>query len=212
MRTASSADPESTPVPESFPRRSVMRGAAWAVPSVVAAVAAPAMAASPACPDISDPTQWERMGSPYYSGGANGGSPAVYMGGLHQGDDSISPNQEAWGYGETTMPVIAGQTYTFRFGIGTTHMPRDEINYGQHLFFNVNGERLGLFFSRPLANRIQITATLPEYQYHEFTWTAPTTGTVPVRFEFVLPPRPAELPHGGDDVRVTFPTVTTTGC
>lgn len=210
--------------PSQISRRTLVQGSAWTIPVIATTVAAPASSASPPCPNIATSAGWTRGGSALYTGGA--GAHPFFMNGnsLHQGDDNTSIWEEAWGYGQTSMSVVAGRTYTFRFGIGKTlfNWPVASNQFGQHVFFSVNGQRLGSFFSRPLAGRTTINANLPSYDYHTFTWTATTTGTVPVRFDFALPQRyqgpnypvwnGAQWIYGGDDVRVTLPTVSTAGC
>jgi hypothetical protein len=203
------------------PRRGVMRGVAWTIPVVAAAAAAPAIAASTPCPDISTSEGWYREGSPLYTGGnVPGGHPIFWPTPteFHQGDDNTSSTEEAWGFGQINMPVVAGETYTFTFGVGkTTFTPTDGSpdtdNLGQHLLFTVGGEQLAHFFTRPLGDHIQITSELPAYTDFSFSWTAPADAgeTTVVRFDFVMPPKLPESSIGGDDVRITLPRVSVSG-
>lgn len=185
------------------PRRTIVKGAAWSVPIIAATAATPFAAASTApCPVLPRSTSWALnqnasgivWNNNFAANAANnnfGNSGDAYPG---TGNASVRAS--------TTMNVVAGTTYTFTF---STLQPTP-IQQWTVLQFIVNGANIWQGITRNINPAFH---WLPSgvLQTWNVTWTAPTTGSVPIQFDWVMgDPNGFNPPHN-DDIFVTVPSV-----
>jgi len=197
-------------VPSRISRRTLVKGAAWSVPVIAAAVSAPlASASTVACPDISQPAVW---GPFEVASGTPGG----------RQEDILAPNFfEFWSENgdtattvavirkRTTIAVQAGKTYTFTF--------QADMNYGKWditqavpsaIALNVNGTQIWQAQSRTGALPVWSGGSAPHnYGTYTATFTATTTGTVPVDINFAMGTKPNPA-LANDDIRISTPIIT----
>jgi hypothetical protein len=198
-------------------RRSLVRGAAWAVPVVAAAVAAPAVAASTAtCPVINQADQWTLW--EHYNAAPGQARFSTHPTPLPDGSprtiiitstENITPNNSNL-YAEVRwtaqMDVVAGTTYTFTFlasaGYGNNNATQSRAAFST---FRIDGETQATFSTRS-ADFPGIQLPIGSWTEYSFNYTPTTTGTIPVMFSIILPDRKG-TEVAQDDIRYELPRV-----
>lgn len=194
-------------------RRALVEGAAWTIPVIAAAAAAPLAAASGEIPVPCPAVPASGWSVTVESGQIiNADVPGIFV---HQWVGDRWYNSSDANTVQTTrvrtvspsFPTIAGKTYTFTF---TSDVQFGSPNFGlsQMGWFGagVNGQFLLDRTTRAYPNGIGTTGA-PIRSAFSFTWTAATTG--PASFFYVLDlyPRFAGLPVN-DDTNFSVPTIT----
>ncbi|MGO2748935.1 MAG: hypothetical protein ACTIA6_02655 [Pseudoclavibacter sp.] len=197
----------------SLTRRTVANGAIWTVPIIAMAVAAPAGAASRACPSVNDPSTWTTTYSRELPPGAR---PAFFnqYGGTYiplseRNSESFLSVQDARPLAEgdatvtleTTFTPVAGTTYTFTFTArGTGGEAR-----GQTLEILIGGAAVWSGASRAGLGPTTIIRAQANYS---FTWRAPDSAPATLSYVFRMP----ATNGNNDDIRVALPLVSSTTC
>jgi hypothetical protein len=212
-------------------RRTVVRSAAWSIPVIAAAIAAPREGAStPAfiCPDISDSSLWTVAS--LVSGALGNGSNrwnTTLTPGVHLFQSEADNHVQGWGapYAPprtaTTFEAVAGATYTFVFtvraGYGNNQMSRSRP---QRVSVLVGGQTLWTGNTRasvpefpggaqlPIANNV----TTVTAQTYSVNFTAPTSGPTVFQYQFVVPGAAISANPAGanDDIWISIPTTACT--
>lgn len=189
----------------SITRRTVARGALWAVPTMVVATASPALAASPVpCFVVPPPPQWT---TPAISGTlGNEGS-----GGFGWSTGSPYNFNEYRDNGSATEPLVITTTATVNVISGATYTMTTPVqwNYGnsfqsqstpQSVTLTIGSQQVFSVTTRssalgPTNSTTQVAGT----------YTATSTGPVSMTLTFTLTPRSKSA---NDDMIVTVPTFT----
>lgn len=206
------------PTADGVHRRTIVKGAAWSVPVVAVAIGTPAAAASNfTCPVLTaaDYTK-ESNGYAYADSatiGVQGTKPQAFR---VNSDNSSAAGSGAEGVIAFTaqMKVVKGKTYTFSYSAyGNYGNFTKEGSRSQYFRLKVDGAKISPnygtrtseFGDTQLPIQEKSTDTLPWKDY-TVSYTATADGTVPVRFEFVLPSKLTGQ-SANDDVFVTLPTI-----
>jgi hypothetical protein len=210
------SDSKTTASPDKpITRRRIVHGAAWTVPVIAASVAAPAMAASPTCPegtpDLGAQSGWTativtpEQFSPRTDNG-NGwfaNEPRSYF---WNGDHAVAGTQAPSGIMTLTkqIPVVAGTTYVFTYGVAVS---AGGTNWQEVSLGATFGDQQVLDWSN--SGNVPRNARPPAYATRTLTYTAATTGTMPFTFTFTAPARVRWSP-ANEDFIVLFPEDATT--
>lgn len=195
-------------------RRTIVQGAAWTIPVIAGAMAAPMAAAStePTCPTVAPSSEWTAQ-IPY---GGNtleaGGNTGAYQDGANSAFQSQRDSSAPYGTAvrfTTSVDLVAGETYSFTFliranyanGGGTTPTTR------QRWRFQVGGQTLYYGSTRTDPDYALIPVNSGWASVTE-TFTATTSGPTLLEYLFELDARPYSNNAGNDDVYVTVPTIT----
>lgn len=210
-------------------RRTLIKGAAWTVPVIATATAAPLAVASIDCPDLIDRAGWSPRQFVSGSGltGDSGpyswqtsGSGVDYFAAM--ADNSSTTGQTVYKV-TRTFEVEAGKTYTFDWGI-TSNLGRGSGTNSQRLQVLIGPvgqplanhttlyagatavepagfERIPRFGSVPNNNNITFTPQVD-------TYTPAVSGTVEFVYLLTLARRWGEPGGANDDIYFTTPTVT----
>lgn len=189
----------------SITRRTVARGALWAVPTMVVATASPALAASSVpCIVVPPPPKWTK---PEVSG-----TLGIPTSGEYGWNDSTPYNfNEYRDNGSTTQPLVITTTATVNVIGGATYIMRTPVqwNYGngqrdssttQSVTLTIGSQQVFSVTTRssalgPTNSKTQVAGT----------YTATSTGPVSMTLTFTLTPRSKSA---NDDMIVTVPTFT----
>ncbi|WP_424466826.1 hypothetical protein [Pseudoclavibacter helvolus] len=195
-------------------RRTLIQGAVWSVPVIAVAVAAPATAASRACPVVNTPSTWTQTYSRVLGDGFSprhfnqyGGTEIALTTRNAESFLSIQDARPASaGSGTvtlaTTFTPVAGQTYTFSF----TARGRAGQTLGQTLAIRLAGTQVWAAATRTgMGPTIIITNNQANYS---ITWTAPNSNATSLEYVFFLP----ATNGNNDDLRITLPVVTSPYC
>lgn len=176
-------------------RRTVVRGAAWAAPTIVLGSAAPAWAASPvACPDIPALSSWTRTIAGTFVPGTGGDkrfSNAIRVDGDSQ-DGAVTVTFT------TAIQMTAGTTYSLS--------PSVKWNYGQNKSdaSAPQSARLTIGSQTLFDVTTQLAPlTAPGETQFPSTYTPTTTGAVTVTLTFIVSARGTR--SFSDDITVTIP-------
>lgn len=194
-------------------RRRVVAGAAWTIPVLALATAAPLAAASPECPSIATPDGWTVVNSgplrvntnPEYNnrfGGALMPLPTNNANSYLSVQDRVVAQTATVTLSRTFTPV-SGVTYTFTFDARvtanlTTRQLLQVFVGGTSLFYRTTQQAGGL----PLLTPGVAGAT------YSFTWTAPNSSLTTFSYQFQIP----QTSGDNDDIRVSLPTITSPSC
>jgi hypothetical protein len=192
-------------------RRTLVKGAAWSVPVIAAATAVPAHAASGAvCPNITSPSVW---GPFEVASGTPGGRSEDVKGNFFEfwSENGDTATTVAVIRKRAMISVQAGTTYTFTF--------QADMNYGNWditkavpsaIALVVNGTQIWQAQSRTGVLPVWPSPTSPHnYGTYTATFTATTTGTIPVDINFTMGTKP-DPALANDDIRISTPTITCT--
>lgn len=144
-------------------RRSIAKGAAWAVPVIAVGAATPAMAASPLCPSL--PPFADENGWSLETSGSGGGESVFSFGTFAS---NVDPSQQG-PYTATashSLEVVLGQQYEFTYDY--TAYTGWNTPMGQELLID-GGPVSGSYFD---------TNSSGEGGTRTVLWVSPTTGTV----------------------------------
>ena len=184
-------------------RRTIVQGAAWTVPIIAATAASPFAAASNVpCPVLPRSTSWALnqnasgivWNNNFQANAANnnfGNSGDAYPG---TGNASVTAS--------TTMNVVAGTTYTFTFST----LQSTPIQQWTIFQFAVNGSTRWEGVTRPGYPQSYMPPNV--LQTHTVSWTATTTGSIPIRYTWLMGDPNGYNPPHNDDIFATVPTVT----
>jgi len=197
-------------MPEQDERRVSRRAvaiAAWTVPAAGIVASAPLAAASAPCPVIAW-TSWVRGANAY----AMGGQDAINSTQISWATENNTANGSGLEASVTytaTVSVVAGTTYTFgyqaRGGYGNNNVNSASVAY---LILRVNGTALRTLTTRA-ADAPGTQLALYAWSPYSDAWTATSTGSVAVSFDFRVPARPTNPAiTATDDIWVTLPTIT----
>lgn len=184
-------------------RATVVKGAAWAIPTIAVAGAVPAFAASRPCPSVPSGSQWTTTysgtlgstSSGSYAWNAAGTQWSVYR------DNGSSANTLTFTTSTTISGLIVNQTYTMQLSI--------RWGYGNGVANQSNGgsARVNIGGMTRL-NRATRTSgdgglgTSPGVSNYSITFTANATS-MPLQYQVVLNPRTLQA---SDDFVFTAPT------
>lgn len=185
-------------------RRRLMRGAAWAVPTVIVTSAAPAFAASPvACPPTPTPGAWTTSHSgtlgPTTTGGYGWSPSEPYNFNEYQDNGSSSATLVITT--TTTINVISGTTYTLNtpmtWGYGNGNASQSTT---QTVALSIDTTQVFSVTSR--SSQLGAAGTTTNVPG---TYTANSTGPVTMRLTFTLAPKTQQA---NDDFTVFAPKFT----
>lgn len=182
-------------------RRTLAKGAAWAIPVIAMGAQAPAMAASPvACPAIPTPSGWTTT-----TAGTSGGSGTGSYGWTTTAPYSFSEVRDA-ASGKTftvttttSVAVMAGVTYTINTSVTFNYGSNNaSISKPQTCSLAMGGTTIFSYTtgSSPLTTPYSAVPVSGTYK-------ATSTGMVALTFTFAVQ---APGSGGNDDVTVTLPT------
>lgn len=202
-------------------RRAVARGVAWSVPVIAAAVAVPLAAASATgeCAPITPGGGWASSIpaagtlSPEISGNVTGWIPV-------DGVDTWASQRDNAGVGNavvasfTTVPVTAGVTYTFTFGVaglwsaGDSTPPNVALGrqYVRVLVDGADALRLSTRASIDGGTQIPMSGADLVWTTHSVVYVATETKDLPFGFYNAMSPRDSYRTN--DDILVRLPAVT----
>ncbi|ALJ19207.1 hypothetical protein [Microbacterium sp. No. 7] len=207
--------------PESPTRRSVVRGAAWSLPVIAAAITVPTAAATtpaPACPSITmgDWSSWRNQGQALVPAGGVNGHNGWFR--SHRGltgfvsmldSAACAPGSNtpvAYVLTDVTIPVTPGTTYVFTFqGVGGWGNSNDNRNTRfQQVEVRINGITMWSGDTR--------TNLHPDrgIQSYSFVYVAsPGQTGITLTYRFAIPPRPrCDALGANDDIVLTSPLIT----
>lgn len=203
--------------PGSMKRRTIVAGAAWSIPVIAVAAAAPMAAASPPCPQFasaaswtasttgqlrvhSDPTYNNRVGGTYLALPENNANSflSVQDRNLQGGTTTVQ-----W---STVFVPVSGTAYTFAFVTSTNTALTDS----QTLNLRINSTTQWAGITKPTAGGP--TNNLSGLQTHSFTWTAPSNAAVTFAIAFLVPGVTNNPNRTNDDIRIGLPRISAAGC
>ncbi|MBF4549478.1 hypothetical protein [Pseudoclavibacter sp. VKM Ac-2888] len=199
-------------------RRTIVAGAAWSIPVVAMAAAAPLAAASTTvCPTLPALSTWTRQfpvsGTPGLgSAGTRNGS---------RGEELFVTAEAAPDTGNlvirfsTTMNVVAGRTYNFNFSYGSNYGNLQQatstraavrLDVGPAPTTLFNGSSRALAGNTTIPNNPSTTYT--NYGSSNPAYTATTTGSITVAYVFVMTATNTTTAARTDDIGITRPIIT----
>lgn len=186
-------------------RRTIVQGAAWTIPVVAVAVAAPLAAASvQPCPTLAPVSDWvyDTPGGLIGSGATNTNNQLVFT--------AEAASTDAYEFFDTTFDAVAGETYTFSyqaFGSLGDQTRTTSQRIAARVSFNGTqaGPTIGTVTPEYGEEQISMDPNAPST--HTVTWTATTSGPVVLRFLFIINARDAGKTHN-DNLVVRNPMLT----
>lgn len=204
---------ENSPAAGSLGRRQIIAGAAWTIPVIAAATAAPFAAASPECPDISQAAGWSHTttsgtlrvnSNPQYNNRFAGTLYALPTNNANSflsiQDNVAGPLTASVNVSRTFTPV-ADTTYTFSFTTSSTN----NLTTFQTMQVHIGGVAQWTAATKASAGAAN---TLGGVATHTVTWTAPSNAVTTFAYRFFLPVTSGD----NDDIRVSLPTITSPSC
>ncbi|PPF94244.1 hypothetical protein C5E13_18460 [Pseudoclavibacter sp. RFBI4] len=209
----------SAETPDASPsRRTIVASAAWSIPVVAMAAAAPVAAASTTvCPTLPALSTWTRQFP--VSGTPGLGSAGTRNGA--RGEELYVTAEAAPNTGNlvirfsTTMNVVAGTTYNFNFSYGSNYGNFNQatstraavrLDVGPNPTTIFNGSSRALAGNTTLPNNTGNPYT--NYGNSNPSFTATTTGSITVAYVFVMTPTTPTGTVRTDDIAITRPIIT----
>lgn len=206
-------------------RRTLVKAAAWSVPVISVAVAAPAAAGSSTCPALSL-GEWPATSpvSGTLGNGTNGWNLATGPGtGYYQSQK----DNGSYGWGapqamvstSTTFEAVAGTTYTFTY-TAVAGYGNNRRNYSgpQRVELVVDGQVIWTGNTRPEVPEFPGGSPIPIANYYSQTtpatyaavFTATSGGTKTVEYRFTMPGAALSANPSGanDDIWISVPQIT----
>ncbi|GAB3293263.1 hypothetical protein [Pseudoclavibacter terrae] len=190
-----------------------MSGAAWTVPVIAVAATAPFAAASPSpCPVLSL-DGWTRTSSGTLGPGNLSVNTAAFgrTGVLYNITEGQATGTQAITLTQN-IGVRAGTTYTFAFAAagnyGNNNAAVSASAYTELRVGDVTGNTLSTRVALYGNVQVPITPAANGWLDQTLTYTAASTGTLPVSFTWFLPPKGDQ--QSQDDIAVTVPSIACT--
>ncbi|MFE7019923.1 hypothetical protein [Microbacterium sp. NPDC057650] len=200
-------------------RRTVIRGAAWAVPVIAVAVAAPATAASAfTCPPVSAAAEWAvaipaRDTSGEFTTSGNAAWVSIDGRSAWQlSKDNRSATQDAFAETFSEIDMVSGATYTFMIEVAANYLNNTPPNPGnmniggQSIQIRLNGISVQDYTTRAAwSGGTQISmGTSGSRQWNTFTFTYTATSSGPVAIDYFNRLAPG---LSNDDILVAMPVL-----
>lgn len=189
-----------------LPRRAVAGGALWSVPALVVASAAPAIAASACAAPVIPALTAASWVSADLSPGQHNTQPGTGFtdDGMYWSRDDVlhGQTQSSVETLSSTINVVQGCTYNFSFyGIKIQNNGDNQPDHtNQQVALQINGNTI--MQATTGASSGSMMGLLPTSQILTGSYTATTTGSVPITFIFTLL-APTGDNYGNDDIRIS---------
>lgn len=186
-------------------RRAVTRGVLWSVPAVAVAAASPAIAASacvaPTIPVLTAASWTQADLSP---GQHNTQSGTEFVNETYWSRDDVLRGQTTSSVETLTSTISVVQGCTYNISFGATKIQNDGDNQPDHtdqqVALQINGTTIAQATTGTASDGM--TSLLTTTQILTGSYTATTTGNVPIVFVFTLL-APTGDNYGNDDIRIS---------